>query len=120
MTDDTEFRVRDGEREFTFTGCVIGEASSGSPDRDRWTDIVIYRTAAGSYIVTIVGRTTYDDEHERHKAQVSETAAGAVESLYLLDGDGVRYMTNTAKRAARAATDLDPQFAEAYLVEHVA
>lgn len=124
MTEDggAAWQVQDGERTITFDGILIGSATSDDGHRDHWADIAIYRTQAGSYVVHIIGRTrlAHIGQVDRHKAQVSTAPEGAVESLYLIDDDGVRYMTNVAKRAAEEAAENDPDFATAYLVEHVA
>jgi hypothetical protein len=124
MTEDggAAWQVQDGKRTITFDGILIGSATSDDGHRDHWVDIAIYRTDAGSYVVSFIGRTrlAHIGEVDRPKAQVSTTPEGAVESLYLVDDDGVRYMTYVAKRAAEEAAENDPEFRSAYLVEHVA
>ena len=40
-----------------FTGTMLSTASSQRPDALRWTEITIYRTQAGKYVVHKVGRT---------------------------------------------------------------
>lgn len=50
-------QVRDGSRLLSFDGELLATASSRTPDRDRWTEMRIYRTSGGSYILEKVGRS---------------------------------------------------------------
>lgn len=61
FTDKIErFDVRDSTRRYVFNGVRLAYVSSESPDPDktRWTDIEIYRTEGGMYIVHRVGVTS--------------------------------------------------------------
>lgn len=52
-------QVRDGKRLLTFDGELLASISSrDSYDKDRWTDMAVYRTTGGSYILEKVGRST--------------------------------------------------------------
>lgn len=53
----THFVVRDRLREIEFTGRELGRSSTEKEDSLRWTEIVIYRTAGGSYIIERLGRS---------------------------------------------------------------
>lgn len=119
MTQDVSHTVFDGEREIRFTGQLLGESSSERPGKSRWIELRIFRTAGGKYIVSGVGRSTQDGETDRRWAHVCESAAGALESLYMYDGDDVRYLTRTAKEAVTAAMAHDEPLKKAYLVETV-
>jgi hypothetical protein len=44
-------------RTVQFTGVLLSTASSQRPDALRWTEISIYRTQAGKYVIHKVGRT---------------------------------------------------------------
>lgn len=48
-------KVRDQDRVLEFVGERIGFASSESPTSLRWTEIEIYRTEAGNYVVHRIG-----------------------------------------------------------------
>jgi hypothetical protein len=51
----TEFVVQDGFRRITFTGVLLSRASSKTHDRWRWTELALYRTDGGSYILEKIG-----------------------------------------------------------------
>lgn len=114
------FTVRDGARQLSFEGTLLGTASSRRDDKERWIEITIYRTGSGRYIVAGVGRTVVVGENDRCWAHVSDTAEGVVESLYMYDGDGVRYLTKVARVALINAGTLDPTLKQAYDVEMIA
>lgn len=113
------FEVHDRERVIGFTGSLLGEGTSWEHGKDRWTEVRIYQTEAGSFVVEVIGRSALAGEVDRCRAQVCETAQGAVESLYQYDDNEVRYMTRTARAAAELAC-VNEEFAQAYRVEEVA
>lgn len=49
------YKVNDQYQVLEFEGVKIGEASTEVEDQPRWTEITIYRTVGGSYIVHRVG-----------------------------------------------------------------
>lgn len=51
----TKFVVQDGFRRITFDGDLLAKASSERPQPRRWTDLALYRTAGGTYILEKVG-----------------------------------------------------------------
>ncbi len=64
--------VRDNDRDLRFTGEIV--ATVASPEKTgRWTELTLYRTAAGKYVAQEVGRTKWEREHDRYAATVCET-----------------------------------------------
>lgn len=130
------YELSDRERTVRFTGVLLGEATSRwerHTDHElpyaprfercgacRWTEVRVYRTEAGSYVIETVGRSLVPDEVDLSRVTVAESAAGAVETLHTYDQDEVRYITKTAREAALAAAAQDEKFAEAFMVEEVA
>lgn len=53
----TTHQVRDGSRLLTFEGELIASISSEKDDSARWTEMSLYRTAGGSYVLEKVGRS---------------------------------------------------------------
>lgn len=51
-------QVRDGARLLTFDGKLLASVSSFDSLRDRWTEMFVYQTTGGSYILEKVGRST--------------------------------------------------------------
>lgn len=58
-----EYRIRrDGQQYLVFSGHVVAEASNRfrhGQEEDRWTDIRVYRTDTGSYVVEQVLRSLW-------------------------------------------------------------
>lgn len=55
---ETQFDVRDNSRHLTFTGRHLASSSSNtSGDVPRWTDLKLYRTSSGKYVLQKVGRS---------------------------------------------------------------
>lgn len=119
--DDNEWLlVGEDDREFAFTGRRLGHGSSHRSGRDRWTEVCVYLTVGGAYIVHIVGCSIVPGEAVRGRVRVCETAAAAVEALHQIDDDGIKYLTNTARAAATEAAARDADFREAFMVQRVA
>lgn len=53
----TTFQVRDGARLLTFDGLQLGRVSSERSNSPRWTELAIYQTVGGSYVLEKVGRS---------------------------------------------------------------
>ena len=50
-------QVRDGNRLLTFDGSLLASTSSREASKDRWTEMRVYKTHGGSYILEKVGRS---------------------------------------------------------------
>lgn len=138
MTESQAFSVKDWERTFEFRGVLLGHASSYRPSKMRWAEMSIYMTDAGQYIVSGIGQTVVKegdviwddrqhvqvvvekDEQPRAWAHVCESAEGVIQSLYLYDDDGIRYMTNISRTALAFAMREDSDLRAAFMVEQVA
>lgn len=59
MTEDTaqRFEVRDGQRPVTFVGWMVADADSQTGNDPRWTELTLYKTVSGKYVVEKVGRS---------------------------------------------------------------
>lgn len=53
----TQFRVMNHLEAMLFSGRLIAEASTERQDDPRWTEIAIYRTDTGRYVVNRIGRS---------------------------------------------------------------
>jgi hypothetical protein len=138
MTKRQKFTVKDHDRTFVFNGVCLGRATSQTETKKRWTEMAIYRTDAGTYIISGIGQTrvkagdkVWDEDEKREVtapadetprawAHVCESAEGAIQRLYLYDGDDVRYMTRVARTALLEAIELDDMLKSAFLIEEVA
>ncbi len=81
---------RSGQPALEFTGeLVAGVTSNPHDDKDRWTELQLYKTNSGRYVMHVLGQTVLPDEHVRAKADVIDD----IEKL-----PGVLGYTNLAKQ----------------------
>lgn len=63
--------VRDGNRILRFLGTRVAEADSSRPGVQRWSEMVVYRTAGGTWICQRIGHSTVahrpDCRHVNHR-----------------------------------------------------
>lgn len=52
-----KYEVRDRGRVLTFNGLVLAEATSRKDDSPRWTELRLYQTVGGGYVLEKVGRS---------------------------------------------------------------
>jgi len=78
--------LNDNERNYKFIGVQIAKACSRDPynDKGRWTNIEVYKTVGGKYIVCVIGVTCWQGEKDRHQATVCDN----FEEIKDLLGDG--------------------------------
>lgn len=119
-TDSEPWEVQDGERVITFSGILLGEATSFAEGKLRWSEVAVYRTDGGKYIVEKVGRSLVPGETDRHSAEVCGTAAAVVEAMHGVDERGAKYMTHMYRGLADRICPLDATFASAYRTYEVA
>jgi hypothetical protein len=51
---------------------LLADVSSHEPDKDRWTELRLWRSASGRYIAEQVGKSVYRDESERCAAWICD------------------------------------------------
>lgn len=51
------YQVRDGARIMAFDGTCIATVSSRRPSSPRWTELELYRTDTGKYVLSKIGRS---------------------------------------------------------------
>jgi hypothetical protein len=83
---------RDGKRDLKFAGEKLATVSSsannarsdysGSPG--RWTELTLYRTAAGKYVCSQIGYTSWQGEKDRYSGQTCD----AVDQIQEFFGHG--------------------------------
>jgi len=59
----TTHRVQDAARYLEFEGVRLSEVSTETDAVPRWTDMALYRTDDGRYVLSIVGRSVVYHEH---------------------------------------------------------
>lgn len=114
-----DYSLQDGDRQVEFTGELIGSANSDKVGKQRWSEICIYRTTAGNYVVHGVGRSRIQGEVDKQWVQVCELPECVIEKLHMYDKNQSRYIPYTNRKALDEAKVHDRKLAEAFAVEHV-
>lgn len=63
---DQVMSVRDGSRLLRFHGQRLAFSSSERPGVQRWSELTLYQTATGEYLIQKVGRSTVAHSPECH------------------------------------------------------
>lgn len=56
MTTET-YKIRDGSRVVSFDGVLLSAVSSERAGASRWTELELYKTESGKYVLSRVGRS---------------------------------------------------------------
>ena len=82
MTETKTYTLRrDGARDLRFTGELIASASSWhhqGPRNTRWTELRLYLLDDGRHVLETVGRTLWEGETDRYRADVAGADPEAV------------------------------------------
>lgn len=77
------YQVQDGSRSYQFDGTKLGHATSARTGATRWVEFTLYRTKAGSYILSRVGHTIV--YHDPRCPTATKTGLAAIPSVTLSD-----------------------------------
>ncbi len=72
---------RDGEPHLAFEGELLAKATSALGSKRRWTELAIYRTEGGSYVVQTIARSSQAGEVDWWSARAFDTATQAIEGM---------------------------------------
>ena len=108
---------RDGDLPIRFTGELLAEADSFEPAKLRWTEIALYRTSSGRYVLHEEGLSKIDGEADRSSAFVADDANELIDKLYRINAQGKRYITRMAQDLIAQAAIRDSEIAAACVVE---
>jgi len=108
------YRIRlDRQQYLVFSGSLVAEASDRlrhGREQDRWTDIRVYRTAAGSYVVEQVMRTLWQKgEGVWYKGDLCPTPQEVYIALVGSEDDSI--LGNLEKDLLTELAKQDPRFA---------
>lgn len=103
--------MRNGELPLIFEGQELGFASSFRDGKDRWFDVMIYRTASNRYVVNGIGRSDLPGEEDRSWAIVCDRPEEVIEALKRTSPEGVTYLSVTATHALLEAARRDQDLA---------
>ena len=114
------FKVQDGERVIEFEGHELASISSYEPGKSRWIELALYKTRAGTYVLTGCGRSIEDGEVDRHWVQLAADPDGIIDRLYLFNDLGAKYIPHTSRKLITMAGLHDDAIREAFATERVA
>lgn len=114
---------RDGQRNLTFQGELIAEAHGrwqNGREQNRWTDLTLYKTAGGKYVLQNEYNTQWQGEANSDDAWVLATAQEVYDKLTedAIEHDSEQPLGRLDKELLEDAAKADPAFA-ALLVEAV-
>ena len=105
---------RDGERDISFSGWVLG-TSSMKTGTGRGTDVGIFRTEGGRYVVAVHQWTAWDGERDLYRAGVCD----GPEKLLQWVIDDCNDVLGPASKEAMEAASLTDEGIEAILCERI-
>lgn len=98
-----------------FTGELLGSGTSNQTGKQRrWSELHIYRTVGGNYLVHKIGRSIVPGEVDRFTLHVSEGPDGVVESCKSSDSDRTLFFTRVARDALEEALLKDDDLAASF------
>jgi hypothetical protein len=111
--------TRDGERDLSFNGVELANVEdrilSNGRDQNRWTEMHLFKTAAGKYVLARVRRTIWQGEEDHYSGSVFNKPD---ELPALFEGeDGI--LTDLVKELVHDAAEQDEVFKD-LLVETIA
>lgn len=111
-----DFTLQDADGSDTsFTGWELGVGSSKlHAGQRRWSEVHIYKSVGGSYLVHKIGKSAVPGEVDRPTLHVASAAEGAVESCKSTDKDQAVFFTRVARDALDQAVKLDDELADAF------
>jgi EXLDI family protein len=116
-----EYRIRrDGQQYIVFSGHVVAEASNRfqhGHEQDRWTDIRVYRTDTGSYVVEQVLRSLWQKgDAVWYQGDLCATPREVFRALVGVEADPL--LSELEKDLLRQLAAQDPRFAELIAEQH--
>lgn len=116
-TTETTTLQRDGKAPLRFKGTLLAKADNRSHEGDRqnrWTELTLYKTAGGKYVIRRTNRSQWSGESDRTQAEALATAPEVIEWLR---GDNDGYLGSVSQELLDKATKVEPAFAAAYVEE---
>jgi hypothetical protein len=116
MSNGTDNSVRQYElkpssgRTIRFKGKELASASGawvGGREQSRWTDLALYKTTGGRYVLWICYHTQWQGEQNCYTAHVCQTAEDVYARLEDQEGELGRLDTQLLQEAAKLDPALD-------------
>lgn len=115
-----KYRVRDGERVIEFEGRLLARETSRDASKQRWIELALYKTRAGTYVLEGIGRSLVQGEVDRRWVQLADDPEGIIDRLYLYNDLGAKYIPRTSRSLIISAGECDDAIRRAFTVERIA
>lgn len=116
-----EHTVQDDDGGITFIGKQLAFASSSAPGKTRWSELTLFITEGGKYVVAGAGISRVPGEENRRWAVVVDDAIAVVAKLTLHSEAGVHYIPHVPNRRVLSdASILDPELHTAFYNRRIA
>jgi len=105
---------RDGLPPIAFNGEKIGSGDNriiSGNSANRWTEVAIYRTAGGRYVVSLARFTCWQGESDHHAATSKATSDEIIEWLK----EGEDSLGSVSQEAVEEAAGNDTGFAQVWV-----
>lgn len=104
-----------GDEAIVFTATKLAEATSFEEGKPRWTELALYLTDDGTYLISGAGRTQVEGETDRRWLNVQTRPRDVIRSLQRVDREtGRRFLTIVAEELLDQASDFDPDLAREF------
>ena len=85
----TEFTARNGVERFVFEGVMLASTTTERKDSSRWTEVKLFRTEGGKYVLEKVGRTLVYHRLDGFNIHKGRADYGVVTDAELLDDEAL-------------------------------
>lgn len=105
--------MRDGQKDLKFKGELLASASDrwiAGREQTRWTEIAVYKTESGKYVIAWESITLWQGELNSYRAKVCEFASETIAELMSDDEEGTAYFSSLAKEVLEELAQSDERF----------
>lgn len=103
---------RTNEPDLEFEGEELARSTSRRDhDQPRWTELVVYKSDTGKWVLNVLGRSAIPGETDRSNVAIETHPEDFVERFYSPDGDGGYRLSFPAKVLLRKLAAIFPRIA---------
>lgn len=103
-----------GDTDIEFEADHLASSSSADGNRDRWTELDLYRTPSGTYLILGAGCSRLDGEVRFDWMNVQRTGRDVVRALTKRRADRQTTMTRVSRDLLEAASAKDSEIEDAF------
>lgn len=106
---------RDGEKDLRFNGVALASVSNrwvAGQEQTRWTEITVYQTESGKYVIAWEFITLWQGEENSYRAKVCERVAEVTAELMGNNPEGQAFFSDMAKELIGELAKSNEEFRE--------